>query len=109
MTLSRARPTREWTCGGDYADPLVVSDDRKQYEPGDVLVLPSDGDGDVAKSATPYSTLVACIYSTRPGTIGRRQTTDPKRATKEIPMAIVGIVPTKVSAENGTIRRGDVW
>ena len=96
------------TCGGDYADSVDVSGERKQYQPGDVLVLTSDGAGDVAKSAEAYSTLVAGIYSTRPGTLGRRQMTDPKTATKEIPMAMVGIVPTKVSAENGPIRRGDL-
>jgi hypothetical protein len=33
---------------------------------------------------------------------------DPKLSNKEIPMAMVGIVPTKVSAENGPIRRGDL-
>ena len=95
-------------CGGDYADSVDVSGEKKQYEPGDVLVLTADGKGDVAKSAEPYSTLVAGIYSTRPGTVGRRQTTDPKTATREIPMAMVGIVPTKVSAENGPIGRGDL-
>ena len=95
-------------CGGDYADSVDVQGERKRYEPGDVLVLTSDGNGDVAKSAEPYSTLVAAIYSTRPGTVGRRQTTDPKTASKEIPMAMVGIVPTKVSAENGRIQRGDL-
>jgi len=96
------------TCGGDYADSVNVAGGRKHYEPGDVLVLTSDGNGDVAKSTEAYSTLVAGIYSTRPGTIGRRQTTDPKTAANEIPMAMVGIVPTKVSAENGPIRRGDL-
>lgn len=96
------------TCGGDYADSVDVAGERKHYEPGDVLVLTSDGNGDVGKSSRPYSTLVAGIYSTRPGTVGRRQTTDPKTANNEIPMAMVGIVPTKVSAENGPIHRGDL-
>ncbi len=95
-------------CGGDYADSVEVAGERTHYEPGDVLVLTLDGNGDVTKSAEPYSTLVAGIYSTRPGTVGRRQTTDPKTATQEIPMAMVGIVPTKVTAENGPIRRGDL-
>jgi hypothetical protein len=39
---------------------------------------------------------------------GRRQTTDAKTSTTEVPMAMVGIVPTKVSAENGSIKRGDL-
>jgi hypothetical protein len=96
------------TCGGDYADSVDVSGEKNQYEPGDVLVLTADGLGDVTKSSEPYSTLVAGIYSTRPGTVGRRQRTDPKTAIHEVPMAMVGIVPTKVSAENGPIRRGDL-
>lgn len=101
--------TAAWTgtiCGGDFAESVNVVGDHGRYFPGDVLVLTSDGGGDVAKSAEPYSSMVAGIYSTKPGTIGRRQTT-PKSAD-EIPMAMVGIVPTKVSAENGPIHRGDL-
>ena len=33
---------------------------------------------------------------------------DDPRPAKEIPLAIVGIVPCKVSAENGSIQRGDL-
>ena len=33
---------------------------------------------------------------------------DPSTASAEVPMAMVGIVPTKVSAENGSIRPGDL-
>jgi len=94
------------SCGGDYADSVDVAGDRKRYEPGDVLVLTADGNGDVARSAEPYSTMVAGIYSTRPGTVGRRQLT--AKRDSEIPMAMVGIVPTRVSAENGPIHRGDL-
>ncbi len=94
-------------CGGDYAESVEVSGDRKQYEPGDVLVIDPDNSEGFAKSAMPYSTGVAGIYSTKPGVIGRRST-DPDRIQAEIPMAMVGIVPTKVSAENGPIKRGDL-
>lgn len=97
-----------WTgtlCGGDYAEAVSGEGERASYEPGDVLVL-NDSDGaDVTRSTEPYSTAVAGIYSTRPGLIGRRQAT---KSGREIPMAMVGIVPTKVSAENGPIRRGDL-
>lgn len=97
-----------WTgslCGGDYAEAVSGAGDRASYEPGDVLVLNGSDDGDVIKSTEPYSTAVAGIYSTKPGLIGRRQAT---KSDLEIPMAMVGIVPTKVSAENGPIRRGDL-
>ena len=96
------------TCGGDYAESVDVAGDRKNYEPGDVLVIGAEDGADVVKSAEPYSTLVAGIFSTKPGLVGRRQTTDAKLTKTEIPMAMVGIVPTKVSAENGPIKRGDL-
>ena len=96
------------TCGGDYAETVDVAGSRSSYEPGDVMVLGRESGSDVTKSSEPYSTMVAGIYSTKPGVVGRRQTTDPKTSTTEIPMAMVGIVPTKVSAENGPIQRGDL-
>ena len=98
-----------WTgslCGGDYAESVNVSGDHKKYEPGDVLVLSDDTESDVSKSSQPYSTLVAGIYSTKPGLVGRRQTGE--KSDTELPMAMVGIVPTKVSAENGAIHKGDL-
>jgi hypothetical protein len=95
-------------CGGDYAESVNVSGDRTSYEPGDVLVIGADSATDVSKSTEPYSPLVAGIYSTKPGIIGRRQASDQAKNKTEIPMAMVGIVPTKVSAENGPIKRGDL-
>jgi hypothetical protein len=94
------------TCGGDYAESVDVSGDRTQYEPGDVLVIDPDVSGKFLKSAEPYSTAVTGIYSTRPGTVGRRQ--EAPKSSEEVPMAMIGIVPTKVSAENGPIHRGDL-
>jgi hypothetical protein len=94
------------TCGGDYAESVDVTGSRTDYEPGDVLVIDSDVSGKFLKSAEPYSTSVTGIYSTKPGTVGRRQTTP--KSDAEVPMAMVGIVPTKVSAENGPIHRGDL-
>ena len=98
------------TCptGGDYAESIDVTGDRHEYEPGDVMVIDPSNPGHFLKSSEPYSTLVAGIYSTKPGFVGRRQTTDPKTSISEIPMAMVGIVPTKVSAENGPIKVGDL-
>ena len=92
--------------GGDYAESVNVSGDHTKYEPGDVLVIAPDSKGDVVKVAEPYSTLVVGIYSTKPGVVGRRQTT--AKGPDEIPMAMLGIVPTKVTAENGPIHRGDL-
>jgi hypothetical protein len=96
------------TCGGDYAESVDVTGDRTNYEPGDVLVIDPAAPGRFLKANEAYSTMVAGIYSTKPGVVGRRQTTDPKTSTTEVPMAMVGIVPTKVSAENGPIKIGDL-
>lgn len=93
-------------CGGDYAESVNVSGERVHYEPGDVMVVSDSDSADVAKSAQPYSTLVAGIYSTKPGVLGRRQTGE--KSDQEIPMAMVGIVPAKVNAENGPIKKGDL-
>ena len=101
--------TTAWTgvlCGGDYAESVDVSGARAHYGPGDVLVIQPDHPGKFLKSAEPYSTAVAGIYSTKPGLVGRHQLT-PKNAD-EIPMAMIGIVPTKVTAENGAIHPGDL-
>ena len=98
-----------WTgtlCGGDYAESVDVSGDRSQYQPGDVMIADPDHDGKFLKSAEPYSTAIMGVYSTKPGALGRRQTT-PKIAD-EVPMAMIGIVPTKVSAENGAVKPGDL-
>jgi hypothetical protein len=95
-------------CGGDYAESVDITGERTQYEPGDVLVVDPDHPGHFLKASERYSTLVAGIYSTKPGMIGRRQTIDPKLASTEIPMAMVGVVPTKVSTENGSIHPGDI-
>lgn len=101
--------TTAWTgvlCGGDYAEAVNAKGSRKSYEPGDVLVIGDDSNGEVQKSVEPYSTLVAGIFATKPGVIGRRQTL--VKDADEIPMAMIGIVPTKVTTENGPIHRGDL-
>lgn len=94
------------TCGGDYAESVDVTGNRTSYEPGDVLVLDENNPGKILKSIEAYSTSVSGIYSTKPGTVGRRQTTP--KSPDEVPMAVVGIVPAKVSVENGPIKVGDL-
>ena len=96
------------TTGGDYAESVDVSGDRREFTPGDVMVVDPTNPGHFLRSTTPYSPLVAGIYSTKPGYIGRRQLSDPRTAITEVPMAMVGIVPTKVTSENGPIKVGDL-
>jgi len=94
--------------GGDYAESVDVSGDRAQYEPGDVLVIDPASKGKFMKSTEAYSTAVMGVYSTRPGVVGRRQKTDRSHMKDEVPMAMVGVVPTKVTAEGGAIKAGDL-
>ncbi len=94
--------------GGDYAESVNVSGDRGAYEPGDVLVIDPISEGNFLRSFTPYSTTVTGIYSSKPGVVGRRQLTARTHMKEEVPMAMTGIVPTKVSAENGAIKPGDL-
>jgi hypothetical protein len=62
----------------------------------------------VRKSARPYSQLVVGVYSTKPAVLamGNRRVNDSLKG--EVPVAMMGVVPTKVSAANGAIRAGDL-
>lgn len=95
-------------CGADYAEAVDVTGDRTKYEPGDVLVIDPKAPGKFLKSNLAYSSLVAGIYSTKPGFVGRLTPADAKTSASEVPMAMVGRVPTKVSTENGPIQPGDL-
>jgi hypothetical protein len=94
--------------GADYAEAIDVTGDRAKYEPGDILVIDPTAPGKFLKSNQAYSTMVAGIYSTKPGFVGRKQLPTPETSATEVPMAMVGRVPTKVSAENGPIQVGDL-
>jgi hypothetical protein len=95
-------------CGADYAESVDVTGDRTNYEPGDILVIDPDAPGKFLKSNQAYSTSVAGIYSTKPGFVGRLHPEDADTDKTEVPMAMVGRVPTKVTAENGPIKIGDL-
>ena len=92
--------------GADYAESVSIRGKKDEYQPGDVLVIDPDSDRRFAISSEPYSIRVAGVFSTKPGVLG---STHPLQANAdEIPLAMVGIVPCRVSAENGSIHRGDL-
>lgn len=92
--------------GADFAEQMAVEGDEGDYEPGDVLVISTNADRMVELSTQPFATTVIGVYSTQPAVLaGAPDTDDPLSG---IPVAITGIVPCKVSAENGAIRRGDL-
>ena len=86
--------------GADFAEMLPAADG---LEPGDVLAFGADSA--LVKSSEPYQTSVAGVFSTRPGVLGGAA--DGEDQAGKVPLAVVGIVPVKVSAENGAIRPGD--
>jgi len=97
------------TGGADFAESVAVLQTKNDYEPGDVIAIDTTGNRRFAKSTAPYSTFVAGIYSTRPGLLATKHVTDdPRIASEEIPLAVVGIVPCKVTNENGEINAGDL-
>lgn len=95
------------TGGADFAESVAVAKNLSPYAPGDLLIVDTNGKRQLRLSAEPYSTLVAGIYSTKPGVLATSHKMD-QVASNEIPLAIVGIVPCKVSAENGPIHPGDL-
>jgi hypothetical protein len=93
--------------GADVAEAFEVEGDARSYEPGDVLVLSTRSDRRVEKSRSAYSPLVVGVYATKPGVLlTERHIDDELRGT--VPLGVVGVIPTKVSAENGPISRGDL-
>jgi hypothetical protein len=97
------------TSGADFAESVAVRGSRSKYEPGDLLAIDTVGPRRLVLARTPYSTLVAGIYSTKPGVLATpHDIDDPRPTTTEVPLAVMGIVPCKATAENGPIRLGDL-
>jgi hypothetical protein len=97
-----------FVAGSDFAEAFAATGDVNEYEPGDVVVLASDSPCSIQKTDKPYDTRVAGVYSTRPGVLGADKDGVTNFTENDIPVAIVGIVPTKVSDENGQIHPGDL-
>ncbi|MFN2227101.1 MAG: hypothetical protein ACK2UY_12355, partial [Anaerolineae bacterium] len=84
----------------DFAEMLPA---RRGLEPGDVLVIGPDGQ--LARSSRRYQPTVVGVYSTQPGYLGGGEHQGQEGYA---PLAVVGVVPVKVSAENGPIHPGDM-
>ncbi len=85
----------------DFAEMLPA---MRGLEPADVLVI-GEG-GELTKSTQPYQQSVAGVYSTKPAFIGGMK--DDLDHDANVPLAVVGIIPVKVSGENGHIKPGDM-
>jgi hypothetical protein len=88
------------TSAADVAEWVQVN---TPVEAGDVLELDPSHPGSYRKSQAPCAALVAGVVSTAPGVIlGGGGTAE------EALLALVGIVPVKVTDEGGPIRPGDL-
>jgi hypothetical protein len=88
--------------GADYAELLPAS---AGLQPGDVLVIGADGK--LSRSTTPAQTSVVGVYSTQPGFLAGASE-DGVVSDEQVPLAVMGVVPVKVTAENGPIQPGDL-
>ncbi len=95
------------TGGADFAEAFEVQGSAAAYAAGDVLTIDQSGTRRLTLSSRPYSTLVAGIYSTKPGVLASPYTMDQPHKL-DIPLAVVGVVPCKVTTENGAIQPGDL-
>ena len=108
--------------GADLAEMITVSAGAHTAEPGDVMVIDTASKQAVAVAWEARSALVVGIYSTKPGFVASTRDWDKQGLEEagsytmdemaekfdEIPLAVIGIVPCKVSAENGPIAVGDL-
>lgn len=94
--------------GADYAESIRTTDDAAKLEPGDVLAIDPQVGYAVRRSREANSRLVAGVYSTRPAVLAVGEHTLDDSLAGEVPVAMLGVVPTKVTAENGPIEVGDM-
>jgi hypothetical protein len=94
--------------GADVAETFDVEGNRNEYEPGDVLIISQSSDRKVEKSQSPYSTLVAGVYATKPGVLLTEKDAVEDQLDAMVPMGVIGVIPTKVCLEGGAIKRGDL-
>ncbi len=94
--------------GADVAELVKPVGPVSNYEVGDVLAISPTRDRAVELASKPYSTAVLGVYATKPGMILGGDLLDVHGEGSLLPVAFVGIVPVKVTAENGPIRRGDL-
>ena len=100
--------------GADYADLMLINGDETTLAPGDVLVIGANGRIELSTAAN--DRRVAGVYSTRPSLVGNEWAEETEYdvlaadapVDSKVPVALVGVVPVKVSAENGAIVPGDL-
>lgn len=89
--------------GADLAEVYYGTEDG--MVPGTVVQMSGAGAATVKTATTPYSSKILGVVSTQPGQVlGDSEFA----AGRPLPIALVGRVPVRVTAENGTIKNGDL-
>jgi hypothetical protein len=83
----------------DFADRLPS---QAGLAPGDVVAIGADGR--LLRTTRANETDVAGVYSTQPAMIAGLE----KQGTSQVPLAVAGVIPVKVTTENGSIHPGDL-
>lgn len=95
-----------WLCNGSYINPASgyaeMLPGAAGLEAGDVLVVGPDST--LARCTDAYQAAVGGVYAPQAGFIGGAA----EGAAGRVPLAVVGIVRVKASAENGPIAAGDL-
>lgn len=100
LSESEIEPCLRDDAPADFAEMLPAVGG---LEAGDVLVMGADGL--LRRSQAAYAATVMGVYSTRPSYLGNSRFAG---AAGYAPLAVVGVVPVKASAENGAIQPGDL-
>lgn len=90
--------------GADVAEFVLTTD---APGPGDVVEIDADRPGRFRLAATRNSTAVAGVISTDPG-VSLNARSAAAAAVEGPQLALVGRVPVKVTADNGSIKPGDL-
>jgi hypothetical protein len=83
----------------DFADRLPS---ESGLEPGDVVAIGSDGK--LLRTTKANEADVAGVFSTQPAMIAGLE----KEGAPQVPLAVAGMIPVKVTTENGPIHPGDL-
>jgi hypothetical protein len=97
-----------YTAGSDFAESLAARGGQARYSPGDVLRITRTRAATVELADRRFDRALIGVYSTRPAVLGADKGGVTRVDKGELPVAITGIVPVKVTAENGPIRPGDL-
>jgi hypothetical protein len=99
----------------DFAEMLPAAGSPHDFEPGDVLVIGSEGK--LTLCTTPNAMNLAGVYSTKPGFVGDRRIAEQGLQNRPesgsdgetwLPVALLGVVAVKATAEKHTVRPGDM-